>query len=48
MREAVRHELQRLPESWAIVFNPRRAVLDTPFEELCQEVGRILSRCAKS
>jgi ribonuclease P protein component len=48
MREAVRAHLDDLSTEWAIVFNPRRAVLDAPFEEVCQEVGRIFARCSQS
>jgi ribonuclease P protein component len=45
MREAVRHHLNNLPDRYSIVFNPRRTVLDAPFEDLCQEIGRIFARC---
>jgi ribonuclease P protein component len=45
MREAVRHHIHDLPERCAIVFNPRRTVLDAPFQDLCQEIGRIFARC---
>jgi ribonuclease P protein component len=45
MREAVRHHLLDLPDRFSIVFNPRRALLDAPFEDLCQEIGRIFARC---
>jgi ribonuclease P protein component len=45
MREAVRGQLNAAAAGWAIVFNPRRSVLDAPFEELCREVGRVLARC---
>jgi ribonuclease P protein component len=48
MREAVRNQVRCLPANWAIVFNPRRSVLDAPFEELCQEVGRIFAKCSGS
>jgi ribonuclease P protein component len=48
MRGAVREELIHLPDDWRIVFNPRRTVLDAPFEELCREVGRIFGRCKQS
>jgi len=47
-REAVRAKLGRLPEGWLVIFNPRRAALDAPFEELAYEVGRIFDRCNKS
>jgi ribonuclease P protein component len=45
MREAVRHHLQSLPARCSIVINPRRNMLDAPFPELCQEIGRILAKC---
>jgi ribonuclease P protein component len=45
MREAVRKQLHAMPSNWAVVFNPRRSVLEVPFEELCREVGRIFARC---
>jgi ribonuclease P protein component len=45
MREAVRGQLDTAAAGWAIVFNPRRSVLDAPFEELRREVGRVLARC---
>lgn len=48
MREAVRTHLVSLSAGWAIVFNPRRSVLDAPFEDLCREVGRVLARCKQS
>ena len=47
MKEAVRLELFRLPQSWNIVFNPRRSVLDAAFDDLRQEVGRVFDRCNK-
>ena len=48
MREAVRSEMNLLPENWAIVFNPRRAVLEGSFDELRREVGRVFARCRPS
>ncbi len=48
MREAVRAHLDVTPANWAIVFNPRRSVLDADFKDLCREVGRLLSRCGQS
>jgi ribonuclease P protein component len=45
MREAVRHHLANLPVRCSIVLNPRRNVLEAPFQELCHEIGRILARC---
>jgi len=48
LREAVRSELDSLPANWAIVFNPRRTVLEAPFGDLCREVGRLFARCKQS
>ena len=48
MREAVRNHLEMLPVNWSIVFNPRRNVLEAPFEDLCREVGRLFTRCNES
>ncbi len=48
MREAVRNQLDTLPENWAVVFNPRRSVLEAPFEDLCREIGRLFARCVSS
>jgi ribonuclease P protein component len=48
MKEAVRSQVSSLPADWAVVFNPRRNVLDAPFDELCREVGRIFARCNAS
>ena len=48
MRAAIGSQLEKVPEHWSIVFNPRRNVADAPFEDLCSEVGRILERCKQS
>jgi ribonuclease P protein component len=48
MREAVRRHYDHLACDWTIVFNPRRNVLTTNFEDLCQEVGRIFAQCSQS
>ena len=48
MREAVRSQRASMPHHWAVVFNPRRNVLNAPFQELCREVGRIFARCNAS
>ena len=48
IREAVKARLGVLPANWAIVFNPRRSLLEAPFEDLCREVGRIFARCSES
>jgi len=45
MREAVRGQLDAAAAGWTVVFNPRRSVLDAPFQELCREVGKVLARC---
>lgn len=46
MREAVRLELPALGPQWDIVINPRRAVLDAPFDEMRSEVRKLVHRCA--
>jgi ribonuclease P protein component len=48
MRQAVRSQFGSLPANWSVVFNPRRSVLEAPFEDLCREVGRIFARCRQS
>jgi ribonuclease P protein component len=48
MREAVRSQMGSIPASWSIVFNPRRGVMEAPFDDLCREVGRIFARCRES
>jgi ribonuclease P protein component len=48
MREAVRTQLNMLPDNWRLVFNPRRTVLTAPFEDLCREVGRVFAKCKES
>lgn len=48
LREAVRTQLAAAPAHWAIVFNPRRSVLEAPFEDLRREVGRIFAQCKQS
>jgi len=48
MRQAVRSQFEGLPANWSVVFNPRRSVLEAPFEDLCREVGRIFARCRQS
>lgn len=47
MREAARANIELLPPGWAVVFNPRRSVLDAPFEDLCRETARVFVRCGK-
>lgn len=48
VREAVKRHLSVLPVSWSVVLNPRRTALDAPFEDLCREVNRVFSQCARS
>lgn len=48
LREAVRTQVCALPSNWLVVFNPRKNVLDAPFEDVCREVGRIFARCNES
>lgn len=45
LREVVRTEKSRFASTWMIVFNPRRAALDAPLEELRREVVKVASRC---
>ena len=45
MREVTRALLGRVPDNWLVVFNPRRTVLEAPFDDLCREAGRIFDRC---
>lgn len=45
MREAVRLELANLAAGRDLVFHPRSAVQDTPFNELRREVERVFRIC---
>lgn len=45
MREAVRLELANLAAGRDLVFHPRSAVQDTPFNELRREVERVFRVC---
>jgi ribonuclease P protein component len=45
IREAVRHEQHRFPADANIVFNPRKLVLEIPFEALRQDVVKLAVRC---
>ena len=47
VREAVRLRLGELSPQWEIVFNPRRAAIDSPFTELTREVEKLFLRCNK-
>jgi ribonuclease P protein component len=48
VREAVRLRLDQLSPQWEIVFNPRRAAMDSPFSELTREVEKLFLRCNSS
>jgi ribonuclease P protein component len=48
LREAVRTQMPSLPSNWLVVFNPRRNLLEAPFDQVCREVGRIFARCNES
>lgn len=48
VREAVRLRLDQLNPQWEIVFNPRRAAMDSPFSELVREVEQFFLRCNSS
>ena len=47
LRESVRLQLSLLGPEWAVVFNPRRATLTAPFDELCAEVRKVFERCGR-
>ena len=48
VREAVRLRLEQLSPQWEIVINPRRAAMDSPFQELVREVEQLFRRCNSS
>jgi len=48
VREAVRQRLDQLSPQWEIVFNPRRAAMDSPFTDLTREVEKLFLRCNNS
>ena len=48
VREAVRLRLDRLSPQWEIVFNPRRAAIDSPLPDLIREVEKFFLRCNNS
>jgi ribonuclease P protein component len=48
VREAVRLGLDRLNPQWEIVFNPRRAAMNSPFAELEREIQKLFQRCNNS
>lgn len=45
VREALRPRLDQLNPQWSIVINPRRKVLEAPFQELEREVDRLFRHC---
>ncbi|BDC53064.1 hypothetical protein F183_A53790 [Bryobacterales bacterium F-183] len=45
VREAVRLERHSFGKAWMVVFNPRRAALDAPFEDIRREVAKVAARC---
>jgi ribonuclease P protein component len=48
VREAVRLRLDQLNPQWEIVFNPRRAAIDSPLPDLIREVEKFFLRCNNS
>jgi ribonuclease P protein component len=48
VREAVRVRLDQLGPQWEIVFNPRRAAIDSPLPDLIREVEKLFLRCNNS
>ncbi len=48
VREAVRLRLDQLSPQWEIVFNPRRAAMDSPLPDLIREVEKLFLRCNSS
>ena len=48
VREAVRQRLDQLSPEWEIVFNPRRAAMDSPFGSLTSEIEKLFRRCNNS
>jgi len=45
VREAVRHQVDRLNPQWSIVLNPRRKALEAPMPELLREIEKLFRRC---
>ena len=45
MREAFRLDLRLVGPQWDVVVNPRRAMLNAPFDEVRNEVRKLISRC---
>ena len=48
VREAVRLRLDQLSPQWEIVFNPRRAAIESPLPDLIREVEKLFLRCNSS
>jgi ribonuclease P protein component len=48
VREAIRQRLDQLSPQWEIVFNPRRAAMESPLPELIREVEKLFLRCNNS
>ncbi len=48
VREAVRLRLDLLNPQWEIVFNPRRAAMNSPLPDLIREVEKLFLRCNNS
>ncbi|MBS1877217.1 MAG: ribonuclease P protein component [Acidobacteria bacterium] len=48
MREAWRAEVCAVAPQWDVVLNPRRTVLDAPFDDLRNEVRKLVSKCKLS
>jgi ribonuclease P protein component len=45
IREAFRLHRAELGAKWDIVVNPRRALLDAPFDEIERALGKVMQRC---
>lgn len=45
IREAIRARLMRIAPKWDIVINPRKAVLDAPWESLGRELDKLVAKC---
>jgi hypothetical protein len=48
MRDAVRRHLSGLAPVWAVVFNPRRAILTAKRESIEGDVKRLFAKCKNS
>lgn len=44
LRECVRLRRERFPHGFDLVFNPRKALLDAPWEEIGRHVDKLLER----